>query len=151
MKKIVLAMCLMTSAFLLSSCYSIPESDAKVLADQLVAYIEQGEYDSASAFFCSDNDNGKSFSEFLDETEEKTTLDLQSGMAIKQYVDYSATHSDSYFGKPCAELEMEGVVDGQPVGLEVGLVETAGECKCFSFIVEYNGESYQYLCHCIDK
>ena len=84
MKKLMTVV-LILSLFMLSSCAKIEEAKAQEVVNQLFEYIEKGDYDSASALFCSNEDDGKTFSEFLDEVEIETGLDFQSDIEILEY------------------------------------------------------------------
>ena len=86
MKKLMTVV-LILSLFMLSSCAKIEKAKAQEVVNQLFEYIEKGDYDSASALFCSNEDDGKTFSKFLDEVEIETGLDFQSNIEILEYSD----------------------------------------------------------------
>ena len=63
MKKLMTVV-LILSLFMLPSCAKIEEAKAQEVVNQLFEYIEKGDYDSASALFCSNEDDEKLFLNF---------------------------------------------------------------------------------------
>ena len=99
-----------------SSCSKVEETDAKDVAETLIAYIEQGDYDSAANLFCDDEDeNGKTFPELLKEIEETSGLDFQSGIEIIEYTDFDSKYSGTYGTIPCAFLDFKTTIEDQIV------------------------------------
>jgi hypothetical protein len=148
MKKLMF-IALILALFMLSSCAKIEEAKAQEVVNQLFEYIEKGDYDSASALFCSNEDDGKSFSEFLDEIEIETGLDFQSNIEI---LDYSEYHSapNSYFGVVCADFKVKAIVGGEEIVINVGVLENEDSIDCFLFVIHIKNNDYQFLCHYID-
>ena len=60
MKKLMF-ISLIFAILILSSCAKIEEAKAQGVANQLFELIENGDYTSASALFCANEDDGKSF------------------------------------------------------------------------------------------
>ena len=149
MKKLMTVV-LILSLFMLSSCAKIEEAKAQEVVNQLFEYIEKGDYDSASALFCSNEDDGKTFSEFLDEVEIETGLDFQSNIEILEYSEY---HSgpNSYFGVVSANFYIKAIVDGEEITMYVGVLENEDAIECFQLVVIYaENNVYQFLCDYID-
>ena len=73
MKKLMF-ISLIFAILILSSCAKVEEAKAQGVANQLFEHIENGDYTSASALFCANEDDGKSFSEF-------PIVSLEDGMA----------------------------------------------------------------------
>ena len=141
---------LILSLFMLSSCAKIEEAKAQEVVNQLFEYIEKGDYVSASALFCSNEDDGKTFSEFLDEVEIETGLDFQSNIEILEYSEY---HSgpNSYFGVVSADFNVKAIVDGKEMTMHVGVLENENEIECFQLVIYTDDNEYkEFLCHYID-
>ena len=148
MKKIILFV-LILSLFMLSSCAKIEEPKAQEVVNQLFEYIEKGDYASASALFCAKEDGGKSFSEFLDEIEIETGLDFQSNIEILEYSEYHSA-PDSYFGVICADFNVEVIVDGKEMMINVGVLENEDSIECYLLVIHFENCDYQFLCDYID-
>ena len=148
MKKL-LAIVLILAVLVFSSCSKIEEADTKEVVDQLFEYIEKGDYTSASALFCADEDNGKSFSEFLDEVETETGLDFQSDIEILEYSEYHSA-PDSYFGVVCATLNIRATVDGKEMTMRIDVLENKDAIECFHLVIYTENNTYEFLCHDID-
>ena len=148
MKKIMIFV-LILALFMLSSCAKIEEPKAYEVANRLLEYIEKGEYNSASALFCANEDDGKSFSEFLDEVETKTGLDFQSNIEILEYSEYHSA-PNSYFGVVCADFSLKAIVDGEEIVIDVGVLENEDSIDCYLFMIYTENNDYQFLCDYID-
>lgn len=148
MKKIILFV-LLLALFMLSSCAKIEEAKAQEVVNQLFEYVEKGDYASASALFCAKEDGGKSFSEFLDEIEIETGLDLQSNIEILEYSEYRSA-PDSYFGVTCADFNVEAIVDGKEMMINVGVLENEDSIECYLLVIHFENRDYQFLCDYID-
>ena len=149
MKKLCILLCLTLVFFSFAACSKIEETDAKRVANQLFEHIEAGNYTSASALFCANEDEGKSFSEFLDEVEIETGLDFQSKIEILEYSDYHSAQNN-YFGVICAELHVKAIVDGEEILMCVGVLENENSIECYQFVIYTETNDYQYLCDYID-
>ena len=140
---IVLLLLLLTFA----SCAKVEESKAKEVAEDLIEYIEQGDYASASDLFCEDKDEtGKTFPELLNEIEKATGLSFQSKVEIVEYTDFTSKYSGIYGTIPCAFLDFIATIDGQRVNIAVDMMEKEDKLECFFFNLEYNNELYQFVC-----
>ena len=148
MKKIILFV-LILSLFMLSSCAKIEEPKAQEVVNQLFEYIEKGDYDSASALFCSNEDDGKTFSEFLDEVEIETGLDFQSNIEILEYSEYHS-EPNSYFGVVCADFHIKAIVDGEEITMYVGVLENEDAIECCQLVIYAENNDYQFLCDYVD-
>ena len=148
MKKLM-TIVLILSLFMLSSCAKIEEAKAQEVVNQLFEYIEKGDYDSASALFCANEDDGKSFSEFLDEVEIETRLDFQSDIEILEYSEYHSA-PDSYFGVVCADFKVKAIVDGVEIMMFVGVLENEESIECYTLVIYTENNDYQFLCDYID-
>ena len=148
MKKLMTVV-LILSLFMLSSCAKIEEAKAQEVVNQLFEYIEKGDYDSASALFCSNEDDGKTFSEFLDEVEIETRLDFQSDIEILEYSEYHSA-PDSYFGVVCADFKVKAIVDGVEIMMFVGVLENEESIECYTLVIYTENNDYQFLCDYID-
>ena len=134
---------------MLSSCAKIEEAKAQEVVNQLFEYIEKGDYDSASALFCSNEDDGKTFSEFLDEVEIETGLDFQSNIEILEYSEYHSA-PDSYFGVVCADFKVKAIVDGVEIMMYVGVLENEESIECYTLVIYTENNDYQFLCDYIN-
>lgn len=143
----IVALTVILSLFPIRS--KINERAARSEANGLIDYIAQGYYETAAAFFCAGHDDGKTFLQFLKETEEETGLDFKNGIEITEWSEYRAYRSNSYFGVPTATVGLNAVIDGKTVALEVGVLANESILECFSLSLEYENETYQYLCHYI--
>jgi len=148
MKKLMF-MALILVLFTLSSCAKIEEAKAQEVVNQLFEYIEKGDYDSASALFCANEDDGKSFSEFLDEVEIETGLDFQSDIEILEYSEYHSAQS-SYFGVARADFTVKAVVDGVEIMMFVGVLENEESIECYTLVIYTENNDYKFLCDYID-
>ena len=148
MKKIILFV-LILSLFVFSSCAKIEEPKAQEVANQLFEYIEKGDYSSASALFCANEDDGKSFSEYLDEVEIGTGLDFQSNIEILEYSEYHSA-SNSYFGVTCADFNVKAIVDGEEITMYVRVLENEDAIECCQLVIYAENNDYQFLCDYID-
>ena len=148
MKKLMTVV-LILSLFMLSSCAKIEEAKAQEVVNQLFEYIEKGDYDSASALFCANEDDGKSFSEFLDEVEIETILDFQSDIEILEYSEYHSA-PDSYFGVVCADFKVKAIVDGVEIMMFVGVLENEESIECYTLVIYTENNDYQFLCDYIN-
>ena len=133
----------------LSSCAKVEEAKAQEVVNQLFEYIEKGDYDSASALFCSNEDDGKTFSEFLDEVEIETGLDFQSNIEILEYSEYHSA-PNSYFGVVCADFHIKAIVDGVEIMMFVGVLENEESIECYTLVIYTENNDYQFLCDYID-
>ena len=140
---------LILSLFMLSSCAKIEEAKAQEIVNQLFEHIENGDYTSASALFCANEDDGKSFSEFLDEVEIETRLDFQSDIEILEYSEYHSA-PDSYFGVVCADFKVKAIVDGVEIMMFVGVLENEESIECYTLVIYTENNDYQFLCDYID-
>ena len=136
---------LILAMFMLSSCSKIEETKAQTVANQLFEHIENGDYTSASALFCANEDDGKSFSEFLDEVEIETGLDFQSDIEILEYSEYHSA-PDSYFGVVCADFKVKAIVDGVEIMMFVGVLENEESIECYTLVIYTENNDYQFLC-----
>ena len=148
MKKLMTVV-LILSLFMLSSCAKIEEAKAQEVANQLFEYIEKGDYDSASALFCSNEDDGKTFSEFLDEVEIETGLDFQSNIEILEYSEYHSA-PNSYFGVVCADFKVKAIVDGVEIMMFVGVLENEESIECYTLVIYTENNDYRFLCDYIN-
>ena len=148
MKKLMF-IALFLALFMLSSCAKIEEAKAQEVVNQLFEYIEKGDYASASALFCANEDDGKSFSEFLDEVEIETGLDLQSNIEILGYSEYHSA-PNSYFGVVCADFKVKAIVGGEEMMVCVGVLENEDSIECFQLVLYTENNNYQFLCDYID-
>ena len=148
MKKLMF-ISLIFAILILSSCSKIEETDAKEVANQLFEHIENGDYSSASALFCANEDDGKSFSEFLDEVEIETGLDFQSDIEILEYSEYHSA-PNSYFGVVCADFKVKAIVDGVEIMMFVGILENEDAIECCQLVIYAENNDYQFLCDYID-
>ena len=148
MKKIILFV-LILSLFMLSSCAKIEEAKAQEVVNQLFEYIEKGDYVSASALFCSNEDDGKTFSEFLDEIEIETGLDFQSNIEILEYSEYHSA-PNSYFGVVCADFHIKAIVDGEEITMYVRVLENEDAIECCQLVIYAENNDYQFLCDYVD-
>ena len=148
MKKMIL-LALILALFMLSSCAEIEETSAQEVANQLFEYIENGDYTSASALFCANEDEGKSFSEFLDEAETETGLDFQSNIEILEYSEYHS-EPNSYFGVVCADFNVKVIIDGKEMTVSVGVLENEDSIECYQFVIHTENKDHQFLCDYID-
>ena len=148
MKKLMF-IALILALFMLSSCAKIEEAKAQEVVNQLFEYIEKGDYGSASVLFCAKEDGGKSFSEFLDEIEVETGLDFQSNIEILEYSEYHSA-PDSYFGVICADFNVEAIVDGKEMMINVGVLENEDSIECYLLVIHFENCDYQFLCDYID-
>ncbi len=147
---IVLVAVLYTVALLISLFSKIEKDDAMAVADQLFEYIEKGDYASASELFCANEDDDKSFSEFLDEVEIETGLDFQSNVEILEYSEY---HSgpNSYFGVVSADFNVKAIVDGKEMTIHVGVLENEEKIECYQLVIYTDDNEYkEFSCHYID-
>jgi len=148
MKKLMTVV-LILSLFMLSSCAKIEEAKAQEVVNQLFEYIKKGDYDSASALFCSNEDDGKTFSEFLDEVEIETGLDFQSNIEILEYSEYHSA-PNSYFGVVCADFHIKAIVDGEEITMYVGVLENEESIECYTLVIYTENNDYQFLCDYIN-
>ena len=148
MKKLMTVV-LILSLFMLSSCAKIEEAKAQEIVNQLFEHIENGDYTSASALFCANEDDGKSFSEFLDEVEIETGLDFQSDIEILEYSEYHSA-PDSYFGVVCADFKVKAIVDGVEIMMFVGVLENEESIECYTLVIYTENNDYQFLCDYIN-
>ena len=148
MKKLMTVV-LILSLFMLSSCAKIEEAKAQEVANQLFEYIENGDYSSASTLFCANEDDGKSFSEFLDEVEIETGLDFQSDIEILEYSEYHSA-PNSYFGVVCADFKVKAIVDGVEIMMFVGVLENEESIECYTLVIYTENNDYQFLCDYIN-
>lgn len=148
MKKLMF-ISLIFAILILSSCAKIEEAKAQEVANQLFEYIENGDYSSASALFCANEDDGKSFSEFLDEVEIETGLDFQSNIEILEYSEYQSA-PNSYFDVVCAHFKVKAIVDGVEIMMFVGILENEDAIECFQLVIYAENNNYQFLCDYID-
>ena len=148
MKKLMTVV-LILSSFMLFSCAKIEEAKAQEVVNQLFEYIEKGDYDSASALFCANEDDGKSFSEFLDEVEIETGLDFQSDIEILEYSEYHSA-PNSYFGVVCADFKVKAIVDGVEIMMFVGVLENEESIECYTLVIYTENNDYQFLCDYIN-
>ena len=133
--------------FTLSACSKVEEAEGKEVAEILIEYIEQGDYDSAANMFCEDKDEeGKSFSDLLNEFEETTGLDFQSGIEIVECTDYLSKYSGKYGTIPCAFLDFQATIDGQRVIIDIDMIKKENKIECFFFNLEYKNQLFQYVC-----
>ena len=144
-----MAMLLIFALLVLSSCSKIEEANARGVANQLFEYIEKGDYTSASVLFCANEDDGKSFSEFLDEIEIEARLDFQSNIEILEYSEYYSS-PNSYFGVVCANLNIKAIVDGKEMTMCVGVLESEDAIECYQLVIYTENNEYQFLCDYID-
>ena len=134
-------------ALTLSSCSKINKNDAINFTEDLIGYIEQGEYDFAAELFCNNIDNeGNTFSEFLDDAEKKMEIDFQSEITIVECIDYVSKYSGTYGTELCAFLDYNITIDGESANLSINLIDNNDVLQCFFFSLEYNDEIYQYYC-----
>ena len=148
MKKLILIF-LTFALIMLSSCAKIEEYKAQEVANQLFEYIEKGDYDSASALFCSNEDDGKTFSEFLDEVEIETGLDFQSSIEILEFSEYHSAQN-SYYGVACADFNVKAIVDGKEITMSVGVLEYEDSIECYMLVIYNENNEYQFLCDYIE-
>ena len=148
MKKLMTVV-LILSLFMLSSCAKIEEAKAQEVVNQLFEYNENGDYSSASALFCANEDDGKSFSEFLDEVEIETGLDFQSDIEILEYSEYHSA-PDSYFGVVCADFKVKAIVAGVEIMMFVGVLENEESIECYTLVIYTENNDYQFLCDYIN-
>ena len=148
MKKIILFV-LLLALFMLSSCAKIEEAKAQEVANQLFEYIEKGDYSSASALFCANEDDGKSFSEYLDEVEIGTGLDFQSNIEILEYSEYHSA-PNSYFGVVCVDFNVKAIVDGEKMMMYIGVLKNEKSIECYQLVIYTENNDYQFLCDYID-
>lgn len=135
--------------FMLSSCAKIEVAKAQEVVNQLFEHVENGDYSSASALFCANEDGGKTFSEFLDEVEAETGLDFQSNIEIIGYSEYHSA-PDSYFGVVCADFNVKAIVGEEEVMMRVGILEHDNSIECFQLTICTENNDYQFLCDYID-
>ena len=148
MKKL-LTIALILVLLVLSSCSKIEEENAREIINQLFEYVETGDYACASDLFCADEDDGKTFPEFLDEVEKETGLDFQSNIEILEYSEYHSA-PDSYFGVVCANLNIKVIVDGKEMAMYIAVLENEGAIECYQLVIHAENCDYQFLCHYID-
>ncbi len=148
MKKLMF-IALIFALFMLSSCAKIEEAKAQEVVNQLFEHVENGDYTSASALFCANEDDGKSFSEFLDEVEIETGLDFQTNIEILEYSEYHSA-SNSYFGVVCADFNVRAIIDGEEMMMYVGVLENNDSIECFQLVIHTQNNDYQFLCDYID-
>ena len=148
MKKLMTVV-LILSLFMLSSCAKIEKAKAQEVANQLFEHIENGDYTSASALFCSNEDSGKSFSEFLDEVEIETGLDFQSDIEILEYSEYHSA-PNSYFGVVCADFKVKAIVDGVEIMMFVGVLENEESIECYTLVIYTENNDCRFLCDYIN-
>ena len=148
MKKLMTVV-LILSLFMLSSCAKIEEAKAQEVANQLFEYIEKGDYSSASALFCANEDDGKSFSEYLDEVEIGTGLDFQSNIEILEYSEYHSA-PNSYFGVVCVDFNVKAIVDGEKMMMYIGVLKNEKSIECYQLVIYTENNDYQFLCDYID-
>ena len=148
MKKLMF-ISLIFAILILSSCAKVEEAKAQGVANQLFEHIENGDYTSASALFCANEDDGKSFSEFLDEVEIETGLDFQSDIEILEYSEYHSA-PDSYFGVVCADFKVKAIVDGVEIMMFVGVLENEESIECYTLVIYTENNDYQFLCDYIN-
>ena len=148
MKKLMF-ISLILAILILSSCGKVEEAKAQEVANQLFEHIENGDYTSASALFCENEDDGKSFSEFLDEVEIETGLDFQSDIEILEYSEYHSA-PDSYFGVVCADFKVKAIVDGVEIMMFVGVLENEESIECYTLVIYTENNDYQFLCDYIN-
>ncbi len=144
MKKIMF-IALILVLFMFSSCAKIEEAKAQEIANQLFEHIENDDYISASALFCSNEDDGKTFSEFLDEVEIATGLDFQSNIEILEYSEYHSA-PNSYFGVVCANFKVKVIVGGEEMMMRVGVLENEDSIECCKLVIYTENNYYQFLC-----
>ena len=147
MKKLLIILCALLMLLSFSSCSEVERSDAEQVANNLIKYIEQGDYDSASDMFCEDADvDGITLSELLNQFESATGLDLQSGIEIVEFTAYESKYSGSYGTVPCGFIDFQTTIDGEAVNIDVDMLKEDDEIKCYFFNLEYKDELYQYFC-----
>lgn len=147
MQKFCFILCLLLILSTFPSCSKVEEADAKQVAEALMEYIEQGDYDSASKLFCDDKDQeGKTFSELLNEFEETTGLDFQSGIEIIEFTNYYSKYSGIYGTLPCAFLDIKANIGDEIVIIDINMMKKEEKIECFFFNLEYKNELYQYVC-----
>ena len=147
MKKIFFLIFVFLIALTLSSCSKINKNDAKNFAEDLIDYIEQGEYDFAAELFCNNIDNeGNTFPEFLDNAEKTMEIDFQSEITIVECIDYVSKYSGTHGTELCAFLDYNITIDGESANLYINLIDNNDVLQCFFFSLEYNDETYQYYC-----
>ena len=147
MKKFFTMFCVSLMLLSFSACSKVEELDAENVAENLIEHIEQGDYDSAANLFCDNKDNeGKSFPELLNEFEETTGLDFQSGIEIVEYTNYESKYSGMYGTIPCAFLDIETIIDGKTVIIDIDMMKKENKIECFFFNLEYKDKLFQYVC-----
>ena len=149
MKKISSLLCILLILLSFSACSRIEETDAKEVANTLIEYIEQGDYDSATNLFCANEDDGKSFSDFLNEVETETGFDFQSNIKILGYSEYNSA-LNTYFGAVRADFNINVIIDGEEMMVQVGVLENEGALECYWFVICAPNSDYEFLCDYID-
>ena len=148
MKKIILIF-LTFALIMLSSCAKIEEDKAQEVANRLFEYVENGDYASATSLFCAKEDDGKSFSEFLDEVESKTGIDFQSSIEILEFSEYHSAQN-SYYGVVCADFNVKAIVDWREITMSVGVLENEDSIECYMLVIYNENNEYQFLCDYIE-
>ena len=134
MKKICFALCFLLMAFCLTSCGKVDEDDAKALADELLSYVEQGKYETASELFHRKYDGDKTFSRYLEEVEREFGLDFQSGIEISE-CQVDTNGPSSYYGLNCIDFDITAVISGKDVFIIIDILEDDEGLKVFGFCV----------------
>lgn len=150
MRKICLALSVILVMLSFSACSKIEEHRAREIVEMLIGYMNVRDYDSAVGLFCSDNDEGKTFPAFLNETEKAAGLDFDAGITIDEYVSYESA-LNSYFGVACGDFEIKATIDDRAVVLKIGVLENEGQIECVSFGVYTEKSAYEFLCHYIES
>lgn len=146
MKKFVLMLSFFIILLSLASCSPINETDAQETVDTLIEYIEQGNYDSASAMVCGTDTEGMTFSEFLYGIEEATGLDFQAGIEIGKCISFESKRSGIYGTMFIACLDYQITIDGKSAVIYIDMKDNNGKLEVYFFNLDYEDEMYQYYC-----
>ncbi|MBO5869888.1 MAG: hypothetical protein J6Q89_03970 [Clostridia bacterium] len=150
MKRICYVLYFLMIVLSFTACGKVDETAAKALVDELVEYIEQGEYDSAADLFCYkyERDSRKTLPKYLDEIERKTGLDFQSGIEITECV-VDTNQPSSYYGLNCIDFDIKAVIGGKDVLLYIEIFDNYERLEVCCFVVydDISDQSnyYQFL------
>ena len=121
-KSIILIVISLTLCFSLVACNgAIKRKDAKVLTEEFVSAIENGDFEKAKSYL--HPEKPLDLEKYFNEIEARTGVDFQKSIEIKRYTGFSSSLYDSEVDGADYELEMNVIVDGVAFELSVDIVK----------------------------
>ena len=121
-KSIILIVISLTHCFSLVACNgAIKRKDAKVLTEEFVSAIENGDFEKAKSYL--HPEKPLDLEKYFNEIEARTGVDFQKSIEIKRYTGFSSSLYDSEVDGADYELEMNVIVDGVAFELSVDIVK----------------------------